>query len=603
MERYANGGAPTWSLARPGVLPARGHVRELVEQLITASDDRESLLVTVVGLGGEGKTTAARQVAAALVEEHGWTVLSTLGRPELRAEWLDQLPSSTEATLLLVDNADLMLEELSVVAGRLPSSRLGRLHVLGTSRSQDWSRAIGLWLKTGRRHPFRHGTLNAHEVEIQSFDLSLATGIEAAWREYGIDLGVLRGATGSGEIASRLVEQAQGLNRPSLFASLLSARLSPQMLLDHAAAILSGLAIHGDDGPVLARSLAFLAMVEVAGFGGMRPEVLADLIGLSDRDIWRRVLTQLGEECGLGVDGNAVRTRHEKIAAALVHCVRRPQLAASIGVDDLGHAYADIVRQTILTNVRTFIGPTFGPTVHCGAFLATRLRHVLGDVLDVGHANHIAITAAKAALDHQNRADAVVDYCEALIAAGRVAEAIGQFRQHWNQLPDREDFTESARGFLFAWAVAEGQEAPARSLWLALLSLCDQPLDVPIAVVRKRDEPLYGAKTSLSGVGRALQLMTTAGNASWRVQGLAAAFSLGHPISPDENTRSHFERHLREATALGLATIPSKQDSLRILAIVGDEAYCRVGDRFLESLAKPPLTFEMLAACLNVTAE
>lgn len=603
VERYANGGAPTWALAREGVLPARSAVAKLSGDFVDACEDNQSLLTVVLGPGGEGKSTVAMQIAALLSEREGWDLLRSYVGAPVEERWVHSLAERDGPTLLLVENADLMLEQIRSIDQATALLPRGKVHMLCTAREQDWYRATAIWKKQHGAEPGQGGGLSAQEGRLAPVEMATVAGIVDLWRSNEIDFGKLDADRDTMELARELLRHAKGRRGLSLFGALLTARMTPPMLLDHARQIFQGLVRHGDDGPALARAFAYISFAEAAGFGGLRAEVLADLLGMSDREVWARLLNQLGAEAGVGESGVGVLTRHESIALAAAKIGMGREGAALCGIDDPAFALKDIVRQTILTEKRVRIGPSFSSTVHCGRKLGRRLSRVLRGRIEPAEAHRIAVTAALAAVEYRNRADAVVDYCQALDAAERFDEAIAAFREHWPKLDTTEDFNESARGYLFAWAVSEGRRSALSNLWLALLSISDEFPDAPIRSDKQPPEPLFQAKTSVSGVGRALQRLRSIGRAKWRATGLVAAATLGALTDPDSTTRGFFQSHLRTARQLGGPRSLSPSKALATLSRLSEEAHSRLDDPLLEALAPPTLTFGALAALLEIPVD
>ena len=115
--------------------------RTIADEISRMLRSPEKLTATVLGAGGVGKTTAARQVAL-LLQSDGFCAWEHQGDHEIdTAAWLlfaKELQEQSKQGILVVDDAHLHLHEINILLDSLITDGLSALKILAVSSRNNW---------------------------------------------------------------------------------------------------------------------------------------------------------------------------------------------------------------------------------------------------------------------------------------------------------------------------------------------------------------------------------------------------------------------------------------------------------------------------------
>lgn len=319
---YFDGRIPSWAIALSSNVPKRTVVTSLVQEFLSKQAEGSAAINLLCGAGGEGKTTAAMQIAAALADQ-GWRVLwrrsDVKGLPQ---GFVDHLADALGPWLIVTDDADLIVRDLydSVRRG------LPHVHFLLAARDTDWSACMDeahLWIRLpGYRTELLNGLNEADAQQIVN-----------AWARYGSEgLGDLA-EIHSDQAAKRLIQAAQDQDARykhdgAFLGAMLKVRKGTE-LREHVASLLERLGTrtiaHQREGDPksLRDAMAYIAAMHAENLLFLSKPVLAKVLGCKPGKLKADVLGPLGEEAAAGSCGKFILTRHRAIAEAAMELLQR----------------------------------------------------------------------------------------------------------------------------------------------------------------------------------------------------------------------------------------------------------------------------------------
>ncbi len=601
LVRFFDGAAPGWSHAVSSRIPRRDAVGVVVQRLCEVhSGSSETTLQLVRAAGGEGKSTLLLQAAVDLARGAGWAVLwRDAPFRSLDSEQLALLDSSRH-WLLVADDGESLIGDLVTAARWLHERSMVHVHFLIAARDTDWIAAKGeqqgweQWL-------VRHADIVLHGVShedaesiVRAWDAAGAEGLGLLADERDLDARVrLFEAAVTDQI--QLNVEARRSGRPedgSFFGGLLEARLGSSGLRAHVRSLLQRLEAVGIDGSTctLADALVYAAACHNLGTSGVDVRVLADLMGVDRKHLWRYVVRPLGDEAAATFSAGRVITRHSRVAEAVL-------LEAETGLLlDLAELWTQLVCQTVETGRHLVLGPPYGELVHAGPRLLRTLPEDLGDQRRAD----IAIAAASAACKYlDDRLSCVVDLGKTYRAAGKYQAARDVFLEHLPESSKKADFNAVIRGYYHEWSVCEAlltdDDARLRSAWLEGLSLEDHLATAPIT---ERDVALVCA-----GLGVTFGWLAAGEPTGPFALGRRGCSFLGRLAHPNRKTLGYFDKYDRDADSAGTPKTQDLNDAISWLAQGVQAAGRRLSDPQLSSLASPEqLSFSRLRRVIGPTS-
>jgi hypothetical protein len=591
VVRYFDGATPTWRHAACADIPRRAAVGEIVRRLEEAKGAKASCSLQLIrAAGGEGKTTLLLQAAAAAAKSGGWAVLwrpaPRVGLPPEHISTLDP----TKHWLIVADDAENMVRDLSEAARLLHEAGHFHVHFLLAARDTDWRYFHGdrqSWGTSLKQHP------DILLRELRDDDASMLVG---AWRKYGNEgLRELASLPGTDQQVAALLDAVHGAvsarDEGSFFGGLLAVRFGPDGLRSHVVALLARLKSarieHSDH--TLFDALLYVAACHAVGIPGLDEKVLADLVGV-DRDwVQTRVVNPLGEEAAAVRSAGHVLTRHSKVAATILVAAEQ-----DLGAD-IAEVWSAIVRQTVKTSSDGGVSrQTHSQIVHAGP----RLQRELPPQFTEKRRKEIAFSAAKSAVLHQSTwLGCVVDLGKTYRNAGDFAAAVKLFRDNLPETSSKVDFASVIRSYWYEWSLAEGEkcEVPEKALangWLGLISLSDHLKTAPITFER--------AKLSCAGLGVAFGKLAEPRPDCPFARARRASTYLGRLTNPDPKTLGYFAKHDRDADRIHTPHPKTIEEAIGWLTTAVTQAGQVLQDPFLKALLKPEqVSFNMLRDFLN----
>jgi hypothetical protein len=544
MAGYFDGALPDWRV----VLAEGVRLRWIVETTITRFRQRHHgaprpLATLLTGAGGEGKSTALLQAAAALVRDttQSWTCLHReAAAAEVPANLLEGLEfRAGHAWIVALDDAENAGKGL-VAALRRIAPRTD-VHLLLAAREADW--AI-------------RGLTREMWQEVAEFRLEPMPGLDEkdarriveGWQAYGEDaMGRLRGVSVEGAAKALLGHANEHAARPgegALLGALLITRQGKE-LKDRVRAFVSPLVGRGGvKGFDLRDIYAMVAAMHAENQLYLSRSVLAFALGCDEQEL-ENILRILRREAMLDSGETYILSRHRRIAEAACETladdgynVRRwfPYLARSAR------------REFVLKH-------SCNPDISKWQFALA--KHFVGK----GENSWIVARSVAKALHEAEADDAIllISYSKVLRETKLPGDAMALLKAKGEPFRSRRDV-------LFEWGVVAGNIGdPGLSAWLAGRSLADDGVS-PDA---------NQCKHSLAGLGRAFELLHESTGRSIFANARAACGRLGQGLpNLDATARGHFERFW-SANAEGVGPRRSHgedtQTLQRAVALAADE--------------------------------
>lgn len=323
LTDFFNGAEPDWRTVVNPKLPCMQLAQSALERTRRRQMESKSGIELLVGPTGEGKSTAIRQVAARLALEDSCTVL---WRQEATAVVGSELIMIAESygpgTVIVSDNAHVLLQEWNEIVMRgLVASSAG-LQVILASRDTDWfraTRALGFKIdpavawkskvaSVSVNHPFGRVTM-ADALKIVRSWRTLDEAPPAAIRGISDDE--------AAQMLTKASEIAAG-SHGAFLGGLLAVRYTPEELKAHLVTLLEALACDvTPSGGTLADVAMVLALVDLAGVDGIPSAVVAEFCGVEESQFRTEVANKLGSEAVANYADDTLRSRHPLISQVI----------------------------------------------------------------------------------------------------------------------------------------------------------------------------------------------------------------------------------------------------------------------------------------------
>lgn len=307
LVRFTEGAQPTWTDARS--LPRLSATEEALAAYQRQASEVGDQVILLVGPTGEGKSLGLMQVGLTVMSREGSVGLLRLpGAQKMSPEWVAHLRSEAVETVLFVDEADLVFDD--VVRSLEPNA----------SRRIIWVMAMHSHYRE-RVEKVMQGTAAVRLVEFGDMTASDSLAIAASWVERGM-LPERYADRSAQEVAAILTEAGTSVNGRSLFGAVLHLWMGDG-LFDRVADLLTKLERASIRGRTFSWLLAAIAVVQEAWdpeeeFGsGMSLAALGSLCDLRSADVTSLIVAPLGREVGLSQVGDRVYVRHSAIAEAI----------------------------------------------------------------------------------------------------------------------------------------------------------------------------------------------------------------------------------------------------------------------------------------------
>lgn len=569
---FLDGRIPRWPVALSSAIRPRGVVADAVRLLDQARLDRSRTQVVLIqGPGGEGKSTALMQAAAAVADAGGggWTVVHRRNpATALPPDLVTRLPEANEhCWLLVIDDADTQAE--AIFANLQALGDRADLHFLLAARQTDWESQRGAearWNKVANFDP----------LPLHGLDDDDARAITSAWWDLG--MGKMQAGSADDAAAQLKAKAAQVTGRDAdgtLLGALLELRLGDR-LRQHVRDFLLPLAaipIPATGGRLI-DAYAMIAAMHAENQLYLTRPVLARALGCDLATLERQVLARLADEKVEVSDGTTLLTRHRRIAEEAVRLLRDDPQSFGVEVDA---AYPKLAGAALAGFVSRL---DFVP--HIKDWTYDLARHFQ----DRPVTHLVARAVARAVFTADPDIENLTALARVLRKTEAAPEAIAVLRD--NSARIAQD-----RGALYEWSAAAGQVG-RRDLnaWLAARSLADLP---GVGVDDRQ------TKFSLAGLGRALEMLWKAAPNPAMLSGWAACGRLGLslPFGLDAKAKGYFTHHVTAAARAGADTGLAPDAAIEALKAAVVAAVARVPAdeerEFFTRLLKSPQTYAFTA--------
>jgi hypothetical protein len=370
LSSYFNGGDPDWEVIVNSGLRRLQFTDSLLERTRRRIRENWAGFELLIAPAGEGKSTALMQaVVALLLEDSNRIVLwRTFNDAELTLDVVEYAGRLGSRCIVASDNAHMVLARLHefVKNGNISSSN--GVQYIFASRDTDWVREARkvnqrmdpgeAWKRGGFdvRNKFPRGRLSKED----------ATVIVRSW--YDLEPAVpteIRGI--SRDQAASFLSKASATSDPehgTLLGGLLSTRYSAEGLRAHLIDLLDNLSTdETPSGNTLADLVVALAIIDVAGAGGIPREIVAEFCAVSAEEVRAKIERRLAREALASANGEMLRGRHPIISRKVL------QIALS--------SWSEIPAEKHAIEL-------LNSTIRLGE--AYRYRSGYGQILDVGRA-------------------------------------------------------------------------------------------------------------------------------------------------------------------------------------------------------------------------
>ena len=318
-EAYLRGAQPTAAIA--DLMPrlkTQERARTAVQESLMFNGDS---LVFLLGPTGEGKSTALLQAAIDLTQQNSSpngeelaVLVRKPGAATIDQQWIAEVRERFEKCLLVVDEADLMIDQLiSAYATYEPTASTGQIHWLLAMHDSRGSQ-IGKINTTG---------VSITTVPVSGITRSDAGLLAEAWLDSpALDMSLHQFSTAelTERIYNKATIEASIPDRPCLFGAVLDLWGSAD-LNSRATDLLDRLERLPGSRPFaeLFRSIAAIqSLTAHSRYPGMHVDVLSRLAQMTTDEVDDLIVRPIGREVGISRVGNRILVRHPAIAHAIL---------------------------------------------------------------------------------------------------------------------------------------------------------------------------------------------------------------------------------------------------------------------------------------------
>jgi hypothetical protein len=356
FAHFFNGGEPDWRIASQSDLEPIQIASSIIERTRRRIAEKRTGIELLIGPAGEGKSTSLLQAAARILRESNNVTI--LWREQRDAALTDEVLAKARELgphcLVVADNAHTLLRNLDKA---IKNGAVGPSHgsqFLLASRDTDWARVvfgegrafdpIATWSR-GRiivadKHPFGKALQNDADRIVRN------------WARFERDTPPSVKGLRPRDAAAHLVAEMKSADPSTgaLLGGLLAVRFTQDGLKEHLISLLDSLSQDSlPSSRSMADLLAVLAVVDVAGVGGIPREVLAKFCDLPVTALRVRVENRLAREAVASASGDQIQGRHPRISRALVEAALSTR--SNLPLEE---ALEDVLRSTV--EVRTELG-------------------------------------------------------------------------------------------------------------------------------------------------------------------------------------------------------------------------------------------------------
>lgn len=591
--RFFDGSYPTWTTVLAPPIEQLSIVDDCQNILNEARQKGGPGVTVMMGPGGEGKSTALKQVVCNLVAaDAGWLVLWRKDDDwEDSLGFIRELPSYEGKTWLIVaDEASNLTQKVYDLVKSLHGDR-NDIQFFLCCRDTDWLalKADGFFWNGYTQH--------YKKPVVKGLKVQDARKVIRSWRELGEDgLRELYPVTmrSFDEAVNKLMSASQ-TNSPSEEGSLLGAMLEIRFgegLKEHVKRVLEHLELVNIPGGTLLDAFAYIAALHAKRAEILTKEILALKLNYSPDQVKQWVTGPLGEETLISHSGKYILTRHMKIAQVAIEI-----LGGSPFHRDVEEKYIiDLVRKVIQTY-------KLYPNLLKGDI--AQWRYLSSEIFNLRskpgynkkREEQLGISLAEMLVSEEpTNKYYVVNLSQLMHRAGRAEEAAQVFRQ-----ADRR--IKRDRAYYFAWGVAEGRAGHhAFDAWLSGVSLSDYVQDESLDEERLQ-KSLAGLATAFGKLfDKNKSVEETNADAQQFLRACAAATYFGLTRHPEGNAKETLEEMQEKCYQEGIDVQEDMNGSLALDALEkGIQAARRlVGTALQEIPGGEKLSFYLLQYRLGI---
>jgi hypothetical protein len=459
--RFFDGRQPSWFDAFSEAIPVRGIVNEICISFTRTYSEKKNYAYLLLGAGGEGKSTALRQIVIRLLnnKEQNWFVIwHDKPETELPADFMDKLPRIRGRYLIASDDADMIAKDIQQCASHLYQENRTDVRFLLTSRDTDWGKAE-------IQNSSLQSTLELKIEMLRGINFDDALKIVGKWHKCGEKgMGKLWGLSVH-DAAEKLVAESRTesyRNEGAFLGAMLRTRYGEDIKL-YVQRILENLfryRIRNTKKSML-DAFAYIAVPHAENISALHRKILAAILGISEQNLNSDVLMPLGAEALTDTHNEFIVTRHRAISEAAVDILSKPPFNRNM--DDVLN---DLVR--MVCQLRT--NGEYIPEIAVW-------RYTLPDNLLNSNRYNLGIRIIRSLIDEDTTDP------KATQKIVKLAEIYRKGKQ-----PDLgiEEFSKDRlhlrrhRSYYFEWALCERDcEHFDRAIWLSAMALSDQADTMP----------------------------------------------------------------------------------------------------------------------------
>lgn len=463
---FFDGSQPNWFEACSNSVAHREIVDVIYNSLQSNFDNPKIQLHQLMGAGGEGKSTALRQVVYELLQKAGdcWNVLwHEQLETSITPDQIQQLSHTSKKWLIVSDEAELIAKDLLNGVKWLWKDKRDDVHFLLCCRDIDW---IAVGIDDHQWKPYVE--LRPHLLKgLSSKD---ATLIVTKWSHFK-KLGMRDLWPNSIEQASLKLLNAAKSELNSKEGAFLGAMLRVRYGTDiknYVKRILERLREHhiaGTDKTLL-DAFAYIAAPHAENILTLYKPVLAHVLGIKTSQLKSLVLTPLGTEAAIDTTGQYVLTRHRAIAEAAIGILSDDYLISG----DVSELLEDLVRAVCqIRSLPSDMNP-FVPQIQ-------DWRYTLPDRCLKTNREVLGVKLLKVLID-EDLTDPKI--AQKIVKLAEVYRNTGQPELGVEELNKDRQYVKRHRSYYYEWAKCEeALDHLPLAIWLSGVALSDQAEKIP----------------------------------------------------------------------------------------------------------------------------
>lgn len=330
---FFDGRLPLWKYAISPDIPQRQIVNSVLLDFEDDSENNQPQIIKILGPGGEGKSTALRQIICRIIETKNWAVIWH-NDPEARLskDFCRNLPTREGCWVIASDDADLTAQNIYYQVKEAYEEGRNDIHFILCARLTDWFASKANILPW---HKFK-----VVEYSLKGLIFEDALDIVKAWNGFGNKaMGKLSGKSIE-NAAEELQNEAKSLGSSSdgaFLGAMLRVRYG-EALKEHIRELIGRLDKRKAPGGTLLKAFSYIVALHAENKFLLTKLILAKILNCSPREVTRKIIGPLGYEAAAEQTGRYILGRHRAISETAKEIIEENYF------EDFDEIYIDIVK-------------------------------------------------------------------------------------------------------------------------------------------------------------------------------------------------------------------------------------------------------------------